>query len=68
MRPDASAKLAATAPKGRPGKAVIGGVVAGVVVLGVVGAILIGNSNKADNGASAGSALPAGVVGGQGGE
>jgi protein-disulfide isomerase len=67
MRPDASAKLATTAPKGRPGKAVIGGVIAGVAILGVVGAILIGNSNDAEGGPSAGSALPAGVVGGQGG-
>jgi len=67
MRPDASKKLAASAPKGSMSRAIIGSLVLGVVVAGVVIAILIGNSNKAPDGGSGGSALPAGVVGGKGG-
>jgi protein-disulfide isomerase len=66
MRPDASKKLAASAPKGGPSRTVIGAVIAGLAIAGVVIAILVGNSGKPDGG-SGGSALPAGVVGGQGG-
>jgi protein-disulfide isomerase len=67
MRPDASKKLAATAPKRRLSKALIGGVIAGLAIAAVVVAVVIGNSDKAADGSSGGSALPAGVVGGQGG-
>lgn len=67
MRPDASRKLAATAPKGSLSRALIGSVIAGLVIAGVVVAILVGNSSKAGDGGSGSSALPAGVVGGQGG-
>ncbi|MHB1474862.1 MAG: DsbA family protein [Dermatophilaceae bacterium] len=67
MRPDASKKLAAIAPKGSLSRALIGSVIAGVVIAGVVIAILIGNGDKASDGGSGSSALPAGVVGGKGG-
>jgi protein-disulfide isomerase len=64
MRPDATKKLAATAPKGGPSRVVIGGVIAAVLIVGVVVAVLIGNSGKASD---TGSGQPAGVVGGKGG-
>jgi len=67
MRPDASRKLVATLPKGSMSRALIGSVVAGLVIAGVVIAILVGNSNTAGDGGSGTSALPAGVVGGNGG-
>jgi protein-disulfide isomerase len=69
MRPDASKKLAASAPKRSMSKALIGSIIAGIAIAGVVVAVLVGNSNsnKAGDGGPAGSALPAGVVGGQGG-
>lgn len=69
MRPDASKKLAAAAPKG-PNRAVVGTVIAAVVIIGVVVAILIGNSSKSgsDNVAgSSSSAEPVGITGGKGG-
>jgi protein-disulfide isomerase len=66
MRPDASKKLAATAPKGKPNKALIGGVIAGLAIAGVVVALVIGNSSTSGEGGPAGSALPAGVVEGGG--
>lgn len=67
MRPDASRKLTANAPKGSLSRALVGSIIAGVVLAGVVLAILVANGNKSGDGASAGSALPAGVVGGKGG-
>ena len=63
MRPDASRKLAAAAPKKGPNPVVIGAVLAVVVVVGVVVAIVIGASSRAGSG----SAQPAGVIGGEGG-
>lgn len=67
MRLDAPKKLAATAPKGSLSRALIGSVIAGLVIGGVVIAIMVGNRSTADDGGSGGSALPAGVVGGNGG-
>jgi protein-disulfide isomerase len=67
MRQDAPKKVAATATKGKPSRALIGGVIAGLAIVGVVAALLIGNSNKAGDPGSGTSALPAGVVGGAGG-
>ena len=64
MRPDASKKLAAAAPKGF-NPVVIGAVIAAVVIVGVVVAILIGNNSKSVSAGS--SAQPAGVTGGEGG-
>lgn len=64
MRPDASKKLAAAAPKGR-NPVVIGAVIAAVVLVAVVVAILMGTSGK--SGGTGGSAQPAGVTGGEGG-
>lgn len=66
MRPDVTKKPAATAPRKGPSRAIIGTVVAAALVVGVVVAILIGNSSKAGDEAG-GSGLPAGVVGGEGG-
>jgi len=66
MRPDAAKKLAAAAPKKGPNPVVIGAVVAAALIVGVVVAILIGNSGKSGSG-PAGSAQPAGVIGGTGG-
>lgn len=67
MRPDASKKLAAAAPKG-PNPVVIGAVIAAVMIVGVVAAILIGNSSKSGSKTPAsGNAVPVGVVGGTGG-
>ena len=66
MRPDASKKLAAAAPKKGPNPIVIGAVVAIVLIVGVVVAILIGNSSKSvsanDQAGGSGSAQPLGVV------
>ena len=66
MRPDASTKLAALAPRKGPNPVVIGAVIAAVLIVGVVVAILIGNSSKSGTAAS-GNAVPVGVVGGTGG-
>ena len=66
MRPDASKKLAAAAPKGR-NPVVIGGVVAAVMIVAVVVAILIGNNKSGSSTADSGNAVPVGVVGGTGG-
>jgi protein-disulfide isomerase len=66
VRPDASTNTTATAPKATMSRAVIGGVIVGLAIVGVLIGILIGNSTKATGGAR-GSALPANVVGGQGG-
>jgi len=67
MRPDASKKLAATAPKGSVNRAIIGAVIAGLAIAGVVIAILIGTSSNAGDTGSGSTAQPAGVVGGKGG-
>jgi protein-disulfide isomerase len=67
MRPDPSKKLAATAPKGGLNRAVIGAAIAAVLIVGVVAAVLIGNSTKPADSGSASSGQPAGVVGGKGG-
>ena len=64
MRPDASKKLAAAAPKGF-NPVVIGAVIAAVVIVGVVVAILIGNNSKSVSAGSSGQ--PKGVTGGDGG-
>src|SRR5665811_2353278 len=70
MRPDASTKLAAAAPKGF-NPVVIGAVIAAVVIVGVVVAILIGNNSKSisanDQVGSGSSGQPKGVTGGEGG-
>ncbi len=63
MRPDASKKLAAAAPKAGRNPVVIGAVVAVLVILAVVVAILMGGNDKP--GGPGGSALPSGVVGGK---
>lgn len=60
MRPDAKKKIAAAAPKKGPNPVIIGAVVAVVMIVGVVAAILIGNSGKPAG--NVGSALPSGVV------
>lgn len=67
MRPDASKKLAAAAPKQGPNVAVIGAVIAAVMIVGVV-AFLIWDQNKTSAGSSAsgGSGQPAAAIGGQG--
>lgn len=67
MRPDASKKFAATVPKGSMSRAIIGSIVAGLAIAGVAIAVLVGMSDKAGDAGSGSSALPAGVVGGQGG-
>lgn len=72
MRPDASQKLAAAAPKTGPNRAVVAAVIAVIVIVGVVAAILIGNKAKSGSVAdqvsgSVTSAQPAGVTGGTGG-
>jgi protein-disulfide isomerase len=68
MRPDAKKKIAAAAPKKGPNPVVIGAVIAAVMIVGVVAAILIGNSSKSGSSTPAsGSAVPVGVVGGTGG-
>ena len=67
MRLDAPKKLAAAAPKGSLSRTLIGSVIAGLAISGVVIAILVGTSSKPDDAGSGGSALPAGVVGGNGG-
>lgn len=67
MRPNGSTKLSATAPKGSMSRAIIGSVIAGLAIAGVAIAILIGSSTKAPDGGSGRTALPANVVGGEGG-
>jgi protein-disulfide isomerase len=66
MRPDASKKLKAVTPKRGPNPVIIGAVVAGVLIVGVVVAILIG-SNSGSGSSAAGAAQPAGIVAGDGG-
>ncbi|MHB8275990.1 MAG: DsbA family protein, partial [Dermatophilaceae bacterium] len=65
MRPDASKKLAAAAPKAGPNPVIIGAVIAAVVIVAVVVAIMFGNTGKSDG--TGGSAQPVGVTGGKGG-
>jgi len=67
MRPDASKKLAAAAPKQGPNVAVIGAVIAAVLIVGVV-AFLIWEQSKTSSGSSGsgGSGQPAAAIGGQG--
>ncbi|MHB1472746.1 MAG: DsbA family protein [Dermatophilaceae bacterium] len=65
MRPDASKKLAAAAPKAGPNPVIIGAVIAAVVIVAVVVAIMFGNTGKP--GGTGGSAQPVGVTGGKGG-
>jgi protein-disulfide isomerase len=68
MRPDASKKLAAATPKKGINPAVVGAVIAAVLIVGVVVAILLGNSSKSGSAtAASGSPVPAGVIGGTGG-
>jgi protein-disulfide isomerase len=70
MRPDASAKIKAATPRQGPSKIIIGGVVAAVVIIGVVIAVILGSSTGAGSGgtgASGSSALPAGATGTGGG-
>jgi protein-disulfide isomerase len=71
MRPDASQKLKAAAPRSGPNPVVIGAVIAAVIVVGVAVAILIAvNGNTSGSTANAGSsssAVPVGVTGGEGG-
>jgi len=71
MRPDASKKIAKVTPKSGPNPVVIGAIIAAVVIVGVVVAILIGNSSKSvsanDQVGGSGSAQPAGGTGGEGG-
>jgi len=69
MRPDASKKLAAAAPKKGPNPVIIGAVVAAVVIVGVVVAILLGSSGKSGTGTAGagGSGQPADVIGGAAG-
>src|SRR5665647_2453454 len=59
MRPDASKKLRAAAPKQGPNPVIIGAVIAAVVIVGVVVAIVIGSNSKS-SGAPGGSAQPKG--------
>jgi len=70
MRPDASKKLVAAAPKGH-NPVVIGTVVAAVMIVGVVVAILIGTNGKSASSTGkvggSGSAQPAGATEGEGG-
>jgi protein-disulfide isomerase len=65
MRPDASKKIAAAAPKKGPNPVIIGAVIAALVILGVVVAIMFGRPDSASG--PAGSAEPVGVTGGKGG-
>lgn len=71
MRPDASKKIAKVTPKSGPNPVIIGAIIAAVVIVGVVVAILIGNSSKSvsanDQVGGSGSAQPAGATGGEGG-
>jgi protein-disulfide isomerase len=66
MRPDASKKIAAVAPKKGPNPVIIGAVVAAVVILGVVITIVFATKDE-PGGATGGSAQPVGVIGGTGG-
>jgi Protein-disulfide isomerase len=60
MRPDASKKIAAAAPKKGPNPVIIGAVIAAVVIMAVVVAIVMGTSGKSDG--TAASAQPSGAV------
>ena len=62
MRPDASKKLAAVAPKKGPNPVVIGAVVGVLVIVAVVAAIVIGGGGNSGGG----SAVPTGALGGDG--
>ena len=64
MRPDASKKLAALAPKKGANPVIIGAVVAAVLIVGVVVTILMARDSKSG---SASTGQPVGVVGGKGG-
>lgn len=64
MRPDASKKLAAAAPKKGPNPVIIGAAIAVLVIVAVVVAIVMGTKDKPGDG---GSAQPVGVIGGTGG-
>ncbi len=65
-RPDPKAKLAAAAPKKGPNKAVLGGVIASLVIVGIVVAVIIG-SRGSSSASSQGSAVPKGATGASGG-
>ena len=60
MRPDASKKIAAAAPKKGPNPVIIGAVIAAVVIMAVVVAIVMGTSGKSDG--TGASAQPSGAV------
>jgi len=60
MRPDASKKIAAAAPKKGPNPVIIGAVIAAVVIIAVVVAIVMGTSGKSDG--TGASARPSGAV------
>jgi protein-disulfide isomerase len=63
MRPDASKKIAAAAPKKGPNPVIIGAVIAVVVIVAVVVAIVMGTKGNPGGG---GSALPTGALAGDG--
>ena len=65
MRPDASKKLAAAAPKKGLNPVIIGAVIAAVVIVAVVVAIVIGSSGK--SGGTGAAAQPSGAVAGDAG-
>jgi protein-disulfide isomerase len=60
MRPDASKKIAAAAPKKGPNPVIIGAVIAAVLIVAVVVAIVLGNSGKSTG--TGASAQPSGAV------
>jgi protein-disulfide isomerase len=63
MRPDASKKLAAAAPKKGPNPVMIGAVISVLVIVAVVLAIVLGGGSKSGGGVSA---LPKGALAGDG--
>jgi len=65
-RPDPKAKLAAAAPRKGPNKAVLGGVIASLVIIGIVAAVIIGSRGSSPATAQ-GSAVPKGATGASGG-
>lgn len=65
MRPDATKRLAAAAPKKGPNPVIIGAGVAAVLIVAVVVAIMVGRPDS--SGDASGSAIPVGVVEGKGG-
>ncbi len=60
MRPDASKKIAAAAPKKGPNPVIIGAVIAAVLIVAVVVAIVVGNSGKSAG--TVATAQPSGAV------